>query len=199
MKNRGQSELEQNTGFCNFPFLGKGRNSLLLATVAALMLTACGGSGSDEDVPTVSDATATGVQQQLDNPTPSEFVNTSTLEGEWLMCGGPYYITIVFESNAWTRTLSTLDHSSSCDNPIVNQGPSISGTYVLDGVTTTDEGLQVQRINFIIEDSVSSSIVTNYSIVYTGTPGELLLGEYSSNTEEDRPTALDFNFVFVRQ
>jgi len=199
----------------------------LFLLVTMLTMTACGSGGDSNGTTggttgmqettiaggtTTADGTTsagdtTGSEETTDgNELDSEDGTTTVakLLGEWVIClGSPSQTmlgTYTFTENRWT--LARQDHSNGdCSgSPFFVAGVS-GGSFEVVGDSTSESGLSVKQIN-LTKDNIDGDPLgeteqsTTYGIFYTGVPDQLHIA--TAAFEEDRPTALDFEFFYTR-
>lgn len=127
--------------------------------------------------------------------------NASALSGVWTRCLGVFRQTYTLTATTWDEQMPFFENVNCTGTP--QQGLNFGGSYEIVGTGTSEGGLEVLQVNFTSEtlDGVAvleSARVTRYNIVYTGTPGQLVFGEFSSS-EANRPTQLEFEIPYLRQ
>ena len=143
------------------------------------------------------------------------------LDGTWDQCGGTLRNTYVFQGDTWAL-YTVIFEFDGCQGDVVSvdlptDEPLFSGTFNFAGETTTESGLIARNIDFLTTRAYNVAVtivdqgefasstnletldILSYDIVYNGTLGELIFGNGSGNSPEQRPTSLTFELPFVRR
>lgn len=176
----------------------------LFGAMLIVTLSACSSSGSEP----ASDSENNDNSEQNNSSGDSNNTDNSALAGTWDKCDDGRRTTYVFTTERWSQYLARFTSSDCSGEPFRAEGLQdpdevfFAGSYSIVGNATSDGGLSIQQINMTsdtFEGSavISSSQVTQYNIVYTGTSNQLVFGEFNQRAEADRPTQLNFNEPFV--
>jgi len=182
MKNKQtNTHTRSNNEIANSMFSMKAMTSMLVVATL-LTISACGAGGAGGD------------------SAPSGPTADSPLSGRWGACFGGREVVRTFTKTSWTEQQGVYQNEN-CSGPSL-PGLSLNdlvfaGSYSVIGNSTSEDGLPVMQISMTSEtlDGIGlfeSAKVTRYNIVYTGTPNQLVFGEFTNNPN-DIPTKLNFD------
>ena len=207
LTNRYQVREDMSKEACKSPAI----KTIVLGAVV-LMLSACSsGGGGTPATPVTNNETEiadtnSGANTDTNLNTGAASNNQSALAGTWGYCGSGFLLGYQFTADRW-KDVRGLFTSPDCTGPYEPDSGlhefEFEGTYEIVGTGTSDSGLPVMLIN-MTSDALEgvpvfeSAQVTRYSIVYTGTAGQLIFGEFTRN-ESARPTELDFDLPYSRR
>lgn len=199
---------------CNPDVRATFRTAILASSIACL--GACSsGSGSDNTTANNAGDNSNGMNtgdnasgnntgdnsagmNSVDNNTGANTGNALT--GTWTRCKNGLAKTFTFKASRWTENLRVhMDEQCSGAGEPFGLG-TWEGTYELVGEITTEGGLQAQQIDMTSDKLDGVQViqqVSQYDIVYTGMPGQLIFAESTGRTAENRPTKLDFEFPYL--
>ena len=165
------------------------KKTILLSALSLSLLVACGG-GNDED------------------PTENNDETEDELQGTWVSSCVSYSSFYLLSSTTFSvgsySSSSSAFFDSECADSV--QGVSVTGSFVVGEAITTSSGVSAKEIDFIIEtiDGVSAS-ETSFGIyrimdntLFTGNLGFIEGSGIDTSTEENRPTALNFDLPFTK-
>jgi len=176
--------------------------TLLLTTILLGFLSACGG-GSDDG--------GGGENTSNDTPTDNTDNNNSssnTLDGTWLKACGPMInpedgydiVTITISANQYSNNIENYTDGT-CSTPF-SPAPNVSasGTFTYGTEFTSTDGVTATQVDIFITSSSDPDLfdVRNYDIFYQDN-NNLYFGSEIAETPAERPTAINFDRVFVRQ
>jgi len=173
--------------------------SLKAVTFGAMVLvaSACSSGGSSSPATTESGAGAGA------GAGPN---NSAALAGTWGICSSGFLLGYQFTADRW-KEVKGIFSSPDCTGPYEPDTGlhefEFEGTYEIVGTSTSESGLPVMLINMSSDKLegvalLESARLTRYNIVYTGTAGQLILGEFTQN-ESARATELDFDAPYLRR
>jgi len=162
------------------------RNTFNAALAAAVLVTisACGEGGATGDAPS--------------GPTAD-----SPMSGVWEKCLGGFKSTYTFTSNTWSEQMEFFQGENCTGGSFDDSDafPVFGGSYEVIGNATSEGGLPVMQISMTSETVdgfavFDSARVTRRNIVYTGTPNQLVFGEFAGS-EQPIPTQLNFEEPYL--
>lgn len=136
-----------------------------------------------------------------------ESLGTGPLAGVWEQCKSGFKTTYTFTDARWTEN-KALYQSQDCSGPVFPDSGFdqlvFEGVYSLEGASTSEGGLDVQLFNMTSDKLNGTAVfesarVSQFNIVYTGTAGQLVFGDFNQRSEANRPTQLLFDEPFVRR
>jgi len=179
--------------------------------LAGVLASGCS-SGGDGDAP------AGVTQTPADDPVPGapggapgDVPIEGSLAGAWDGCtGAGLRSTYVFTADRFDQYLAFFDAADCTGTPrregglVESDEVYTSGTHVLGSAATSEEGLSIRNIDLTTDTVLGNEIfesirVTEYDILYTGTPDQLVFGVSPGDEAADRPTALDFDMPYIRR
>lgn len=185
--------------------------SIMLGAVVLVVSACSSGGGGTPATPvtnneTESADTNSGASADANTNAGAGSNNAAALAGTWGYCGSGFLLGYQFTADRW-KDVRGLFTSPDCTGPYEPDSGlhefEFEGTYEIVGTGTSDSGLPVMLIN-MTSDALEgvpvfeSAQVTRYSIVYTGTAGQLIFGEFT-RSEAARPTELDFDLPYSRR
>lgn len=194
---------------------------LIMCSTLALILSACGSSGSPGEVDgfnQVDDAGSNGNANDNTNGNSNASGNVpAELRGTWVVAceanttdGSSDYLQVDFGASGFDSVVRIWDNNTTCSGTPDYEATS-TGTLTTGNAFRTNSGVDATAIDLTATQTVrDGNMVENFpaNTVYDiyfisdSNPAQLYFGDEDTgegDTPQDRPTDIDFTFFYTRQ